>query len=147
MKSSNSKITVLRCDLFISSTRLSFKLVAKKCVTFPDDSTKTAAMPALTLEDSGSKHASVKMKNTFEIDRWTVRRLCDSKHVRYNFKALMVSSSSVALFEQYACSVTIDNAFLQTTSKGDEIFWLSDCDSPLYSRNGAYQNFRIVDFF
>ena len=68
-KSSHSKMLVLRCDLFVSSTRLSFKLVAKKCVTFPDESTNTAPMPALTLEASGSKHASVKIRNAFEIDR------------------------------------------------------------------------------
>ncbi len=67
-KSSSSKITVFRPDLLISFTQSSSKTNEKKCVNFPDASASTAPMPALTLEDSGSKHASVKAKNTCEMD-------------------------------------------------------------------------------
>ena len=116
-KSSSSKITVFRPDLLIAFTKSSSKTTEKKCLNFPDASASTAPMPALTLEDSGSKHASVKMKNTCEIDRWTTLGLWASRHERYNFTALMVTESKTEFLEEYACPMTMDNAFLANLPK------------------------------
>ena len=116
-KSSSSKITISRPDLFIPFTKPSSKTTEKKCVNFPEAAAQALHQCQPSLEDSGSKHASVKMKNTCEIDRWTTLGLWDSRHERYNFNALIVSESKTDFLEEYACPVTMDNAFLANLPK------------------------------
>ena len=53
-----------------------------------------------------------KTKNACEMDFWTTIGPCDSRHARYNFKALIVSESNTDFVEEYACPMTMDNAFL-----------------------------------
>ena len=78
VKSSSSKIIVLRWDFLIAATISSLILAEIKRAIVPAKSTSTAPIPAFTSDDSGSKQASVQS----EMARWTTRGRYVSKRHR-----------------------------------------------------------------